>query len=190
VEIVLHDPADVAGFARLVRPLLDADPMSHTVTLTVLDGLQRRGEAAAVLVSLHDGGALVGAALRSAGRPLLASAVPSEHAIALDAALADADPAAPGVVGPTAPVEAFAAAHTARTGDERHVTIATRLFRLGVLTPPTDVRGTARRAGSADVALLADWRVTFGEEEHLPWADPQTPVELVGATIATGTPPR
>jgi hypothetical protein len=97
VEIVLHDPADVTGFARLVRPLLDADPMSHTVTITVLDGLVRRGEPAAVLLSLHEGAGLVGAALRTPGGPLLVSAA---HATAVDAALATADPLLPGVAGP------------------------------------------------------------------------------------------
>lgn len=186
MEIVLHDPADVAGFAGLVRPLLASDPLSHTVTLTVLDGLVRQGEPAEVLLSLHEGHELIGAALRTPGRPLQASAVPVDHAAAVDAALATADPALPGVTGPTGPAEAFAAAHTSRTGAERHVDRALRLFTLGVLAPPTDVPGAARRAGPADAELLADWRVAFGVEEGMPWVEPRTPAEVVTAGIDSG----
>ncbi len=187
MEIVLHDPADAAGFARLVRPLLDADPLTHTVALTVLDGLVRRGEPAEALLSLHEGDELVGAALRTPGRPLHVSAVPVGHAAAVDAALATVDPTLPGVAGPTGPAEAFAAAHASRTGDERHVDLALRLFTLGVLTPPADVPGAARRAGSADVDLVAAWRVAFGVEEGMPWVEPLTPAEAVAAAIATGS---
>jgi GNAT superfamily N-acetyltransferase len=186
VEIVLHDPADVTGFARLVRPLLDADPMSHTVTITVLDGLVRRGEPAEVLLSLHEGAGLVGAALRTPGGPLLVSAVPVAHATAVDAALATADPLLPGVAGPTGPAEALAAAHIARTGDGRRLRIALRLFTLGQLTPPVGVRGVARRAGPADVELLAAWRVAFEVEEDSPRTQPGTSVEIVAAAIGTG----
>jgi len=43
VEIVLHSPtaAAVEEFARLVRPLLGADPVRHTAPLTLLDSFLR-----------------------------------------------------------------------------------------------------------------------------------------------------
>lgn len=67
-------------FAALVRPLLDADPLRHTITLTVLDELCRGGEAAATLATVHDGGAVVGALLRP--RPARAGVCGATHAVA------------------------------------------------------------------------------------------------------------
>jgi hypothetical protein len=68
VEIRLHD--DPAGFAALARPLLHADPVRHTLALTCLERVLCEGERAPSLVSVHDGGAPVGVALRCPGRPL------------------------------------------------------------------------------------------------------------------------
>lgn len=188
MEIVLHDPAagSVGGFARLVRPLLDADPVRNTVALTVLDGLVRRGERAEVLLSLHDGGRLAGAALRTTGRPLLAAAVPSRDVVAVDAALGAADPDLPGVAAPSGTAEAFAAAYVARTGRGVRVDLAMRLFALGVLAPPTGVPGTARLAGPDDATLLGGWLAAFLQEENLPWPEDATPAESVAASIAGG----
>ena len=49
MEIVLHrlDAAGIDGFARLVRPVLHADPVRHTVALSVLEGLCAGDTAAA-----------------------------------------------------------------------------------------------------------------------------------------------
>src|SRR5690242_43482 len=90
MEIVLHD--DVGPFAAAAGPLLEADPLRHTVELTVLDAMHRGGEPHAVLLTVHEHGEVTGAALRSPGRETLVSAVPPGLAPAVERVLAEADP--------------------------------------------------------------------------------------------------
>lgn len=173
VEIVLHD--DVDEFARLARPLLDADPLRHTITLTVLDGMCRAGEPAAALLTAHDvGGAVLAALLRSPGWPALVSGVPPALAAPVEAALADVDPDLPGASGPVVEAEAFAAAHCRRTGAQVHVDMRMRLHALDELLPPVDVPGAARPATADDLDLLGEWLGAFTEEamHGVPDADP------------------
>jgi GNAT superfamily N-acetyltransferase len=185
VKIVLHD--DVAGFARLARPLLDADSLRHTLALGVLDAMVRGGERAAVLLTVDEAGEVTGAALRSPGRPTLVSAVPPRLAPAVERALASADPAASGVSGPVAEAEAFAAARVARTGCRAEQARRLRLFSLDVLVPPTGVPGTARRAGDGDVALLGRWRRAFSADTgDGGWSGPDEPEEHVARSLRLG----
>jgi GNAT superfamily N-acetyltransferase len=162
VEIVLHD--DAAAFAAAAGPLLEADPLRHTMALTVLDGMHRGGEPSAVLLTVHEAGEVTGAALRSPGRPTLVSAVPPRLAPAVERVLAEADPAADGASGPVTEAEAFGAARAARTGCRAEPVMRMRLFALEVLTPPCAVPGRVRRAEAADVPLLGTWRRAFGTE--------------------------
>ncbi|GAA5138336.1 GNAT family N-acetyltransferase [Pseudonocardia adelaidensis] len=165
MEIVLH--RDAGAFAAAAGPLLQADPLRHTVALSVLDAMCRGGEPSAVLLTVHEGGEVTGAALRSPGRPALVSAVPPRLAPAVDRALAQADPAVDGVSAPVAEAEAFAAARVARTGCRAEPAMRMRLFVLDALVPPDGVPGRARRADARDVPLLGVWRRAFGvEAEH------------------------
>jgi predicted GNAT family acetyltransferase len=154
---------DIAVFAELAAPLLHADPLRHTGMLTVLDGSARADPVwrVATMITLHEGGLVRGAVLRTEARPLLASALPPAAAGAVAEVLAEHDPGIPGVVGPREPVEAFAAAWTPRVGVRAREDMAMRLFVLDGLLPPTGVPGAARLAGTADVDLLALWRQDF-----------------------------
>ncbi|MFC4950632.1 GNAT family N-acetyltransferase [Pseudonocardia sp. GCM10023141] len=161
MEIVAHD--DTAAFAQLVMPLLAADPLRHTVTITVLDGHLGTGDEMAVRLTLQDAGGVVGAVLRSPGRAAMGSAVPVEHAETVVAALAEIDPELPGVSGPVAEAEAIAAAYAAR-GGATDVAMRQRLFALDTLVPPAGVPGAARVADAADLDVLGGWRHAFAEE--------------------------
>lgn len=185
MDIVLH--AGVGDFARLARPLLDADPLRHTVLLTVLDGLVAAGEPAAAMLTVQDGGDVVGAALRVRGHPVLVSAIPPHHAAAVEAALADVDPALLGGIGPTPETEAFAAAHRARTGAAARVVMRMRLFALGTLVAPAGVPGSVRRATEEDLDLLAVWRRAFVAEALLGPADHGDPRESAARSLRLGS---
>ncbi len=152
----------------------------------MLDGIHRAGHEAAALLTLHEAGKVVGAALRTPGRPVLVSAVPARHAAAAEEALAIADPELTGATGPIAELEAFAAARAARTGDRTETTMRTRLFELDTLTPPTGVPGAARRGDENDADLLAAWRLAFVEEDHGGWHDPLSPLETVLSGLRLG----
>ncbi len=162
MEIVLHD--DPGAFATAAGPLLEADPLRHTMALTVLDGMRRGGEPSAVLLTVHEAGEVTGAALRSPGRPTLVSGVPARQAAVVERALADADPDGDTAHGPVAEAEAFAAARAARTGCRTVPERRMRLFALDVLAPPRGVPGRARLAEEGDVPLLATWRRAFAAE--------------------------
>jgi GNAT superfamily N-acetyltransferase len=162
MEIALHD--DAGDFAAAAGPLLQADPLRHTMALTALDGMHRGSEPSAVLLTVREAGEVTGAALRSPGRATLVSAVPARHASAVERALAEADPIADGAHGPVAEAEAFATARVARTGCRVEPSMRTRLFALDVLAPPRGVPGRARRADEGDIPLLGEWRRAFGAE--------------------------
>jgi predicted GNAT family acetyltransferase len=185
MEIVLHD--DVETFARLARPLLAADPVRHTVELTVLDGLCRGAGRAAALLTVHESGEVAGAALQTPGRPVLVSAVLAAHAAAVEEALGAAGPALLGAAGPITEAEAFAAAHATRTGARAHTEQRTRLFVLDELVAPVGVPGGPRRADERDVDLLARWRRAFAEDDRGAWTSPETPRELVLGSLRLGT---
>lgn len=159
MRVTLHE--SVAAFAAAAGPLYAADPARHTIALTVLDRLRTRGDRAALLLTVARDGETVGALLQERGRPATASALPPALATAAERAV-DAD--LPAVNGPVAEVEAFAAAHTARTGLRSEVAMRMRLFRLVALVPPSAVPGCARLAGPGDVGLVTEWQTAFTAE--------------------------
>ncbi|GAA0937517.1 GNAT family N-acetyltransferase [Pseudonocardia zijingensis] len=180
----MHD--DPGSFAAAAGPLLQADPLSHTVALSVLDAMCRGGEPSAVLLTVHEVGEVTGAVLRSPGRPALVSAVPARLAPAVDRALAQVDPAVDGVSAPVAEAEAFAAARVARTGCRAEPAMRMRLFTLGTLVPPEGVPGRARRADAGDVALLGKWRHAFGVEAEHDQGHAGDAEELVARSLRMG----
>ena len=186
MEVVVH--TDVGEYARLARPLLDADPVRHTIALTVLDALCHGAHEPALLLTVHDAGAAVGAVLRCAGWPLILSALPPGLADAVDAAVAAADPDVEAANGPVAEVEAFAAAHTARTGRPWRVAMHERLFRLTTLAPPVGIAGAARPAEERDLDLLADWTVAFVREAASALRPPSDPYPELRSSVARGGP--
>jgi GNAT superfamily N-acetyltransferase len=178
---------DVAGFAELARPLLAADPVRHTVLLTVLDGIVRGGAPVELMVVARDSGRAAGVALRSPGRLLLVSAMPAAFAPAVAALVSRVDPVAAGVAGPVPEAEVFARAIADRTGAAVRVGTRSRLFVLGALVEPAGVPGRARPAGEADVELLAGWRRGFAAEAHGGSTDPESAEEQLRRSLRLGS---
>lgn len=184
MEIRLHD--DVERFAELAGPLLAADSVRHTLALTVLDGLRRGHGEAALLLTAHRREAVAGAALRTRGWPVIASALPPALAVAADRAAAAVDPEPPGVNGPVDEVRAYAAAVVARTGATQRTAMAQRLFRLLTLTPPAGVAGCARTAHAGDFELLVGWTAAFQQEAVPELHPPADPRPMVKAALDRG----
>ena len=173
--------ADVRSYALRVRALLAADPVSHTLALTVLDdGLAGRGLERPVppfgWFELAAGGAVVGAVSGLPSGELLLAEVPASTVPPLVRALRAATVSVPGVVGEPAAVDEFARLWT-RTADRsvrpvgeggggpgrRDVVpgVHWRLYRLAELRAPALAVGSARRAGPADEVLVANWYAAF-----------------------------
>lgn len=164
MDVVRHP--DAHAFAAAAGDFLAADPVRHTVPLSVLDGIVRGGQPAALLLTGHVDGRVVAAALRSPGHPLILAAVPAAYA----ADLARAVPEVDAVNGPVDTVTAF-------VGNDVHIGRRTRLFALDRLVPPTGVRGRARPAGADDLDVLGRWREAFGLDIDDRFADPRAHAE-------------
>jgi len=118
-----------------------------------------------IMGTLHDNGELVGVALRTPPWPVIVSGLPTDPEL-LESFLTqwlEADPEMPGVSGPVENAYAVADVWTKRTGGTTNVTLASRLFRLGELAPPTTT-GQAREATVDDTDLLVTWRRDFAIE--------------------------
>jgi GNAT superfamily N-acetyltransferase len=182
MEIVRHP--DAAAFACAARPLYDTDPLRHTVALTVLDALVRTGERPALALTVHEGGEVAGAVLRTEGRPLQVSGLPQRLAPAVADALSGED-----VIGAAGPVElaqAFASAWAGRHPVDVRTGTRLRLFSLDALVPPSGVPGAARQAGADDIDRLAAWRTAFEVEENDTRGGPGSPREAVERNLAAG----
>lgn len=197
MHIRLHD--DLSAFAQLTRPLLDADPVRHTLAVSVLAAWRRGGtlNEPAVLLTVHgeagsgapdatfDVGELRGAVLRVDQWPLIVSALPAPLAPAVAQALHGHDQP-PGVHGPQDSAEAFATQWARLTGVETKLGMAQRLFALGELRPPRGVPGAARVAGQQDLDLLIQWRQDFADEALHGWPAPRDPRQALSRQIAAG----
>jgi GNAT superfamily N-acetyltransferase len=159
--------SDAAGFWEVAGPLLLADPVGNTVVLSLtqralLGLLPSSGPP--VLVTVHDGPDLIGAALRNPPHPVVLGAVPPHAMPVLVDHLRTYDAELSGATGSRAAVEAFAAAWTDRTGHKQVLIMNERLYRLGELTPPTGVLGDPVEGSGDDVDLLVGWRAAFAAE--------------------------
>jgi hypothetical protein len=168
-----HSTDSVETFHLTAGDFLRSRPVEHTVPLTLVDTLRKRGLGAygpgAPIFGWwqDDSGAVGGAFLQTPPRPLMVTSGPAMAELA--ALLADRP--LPGVNALAADATAFATAwqrHTdARLGPGRQF----RLFRLDALTPPSPYpAGKPRVAGPEDrellVALLAAFHAEIGEDGH------------------------
>lgn len=161
MDVRLHD--DPGEFRAAVGSLYSVDPVRHTLAITVMARFLDDPHISPVMLTVHEDGALRGAALRTPPWPLVISGVPTDIAAPVVAALADVDPEMPGVNGPRELAEAFAEAWAAHTGAHLDEAMAGRLYELDELRPPT-VPGRVRAATVADLPLLVRWRQAFQTE--------------------------
>jgi predicted GNAT family acetyltransferase len=172
---------DTAEFRDVAWPFLAADPVKHTVILTAT----ARRQPSTLLITFHDKGNLVGAAMRTAAYPMVVTAVPPHAAEFAAETIRDLMPDLPAISGTEEEARAFVEAWTALTGRSATRTMTTRLFELGELRPP-QVEGTAREATENDLPLIAKW---FGEflAEALPPPASHAPADtLAKATLEPG----
>lgn len=179
MDAVVHP--DLASFDAVAHDRLAADPVRNTVALTSLDRIRRLpAEHQPTLVTFHDGGEVIGSLVRTPPWPFQAADLPLEAVDLAVRTINEIDPDAPGVTGPRDRSEAFATA----TGKGYTESLATRLYRLGTLAPPT-VPGTGRMATEDDVELLGAWRKAF-TGEAVPEAPDENTTEVVRGSLRLG----
>jgi len=165
--VAWHFADDVAAYARHATDLLAGDPARNTVALTVLEAVRagRRWSPEPVLFGWSEsGGHVSGAVCMTPPYELLLAAVEVSDVVPLVDALLAQDVTIPGVNGETSVATAFSAAWSRRRGVRSVISRHERLYRLGVLVPPTGVVGRARVAVTADTAVAVDWSTRFQVE--------------------------
>jgi predicted GNAT family acetyltransferase len=197
---------DVATYGAAAGDLLSSAPERHSVLLSVLATLRRRGptafgQAAPLLGWWSDGSAVTAAVLQTPPYPLLTTGLDGRSAAELAAALADRVTVLPGINGAEQDAAAFALAWQDVTGQQGQADQRQRLYRLGTLIPPNPAPdGVARLATSDDAAIARLWYAAFaaeaGQEDAPPgmiedrlavgqlllWMAPGGPASMAGMT--------
>ncbi|WP_333741256.1 GNAT family N-acetyltransferase [Streptomyces sp. IBSBF 2806] len=168
-----HLTHDLDAFLDRAGEFLASRPALHTVPLTVVDSLRRRGTHVygeedpvfGVLDGAGSGGGVRGAFFRTPPHGIYLTSLTEEEADALAATLAAAGHRFPGVSADRDTAAAFARAWQRRTGSESRVTVRQRLYRLAELTPPEPApAGRARVAAAVDRDLLVRWYGEFSAQ--------------------------
>ncbi len=171
-------------FAAMAGGLLRADPVRHTVPLTLLATLRAAGPSAfgddPERYGWHasDGGGVDGAFLQTPPFPVLVPVLPSGSAPDLIRLLAE-DGGLPDAANVSSDDEAaFSAACAEATGGGATVAQRQRLHRLDRLMAPDPAPpGAARVAGPVDRELLIEWSVAFDLEAHTQARDNERTVD-------------
>ncbi len=155
-------------FERAATEHLHADPVRHTVPLSVLANLRHAGlsryGADPPVFGWHQraDGTVDGAVLQTPPFPLLVASLPAGSASEL-IGLLTAERGLPSAVNIARHDEAgFVAEWAGMTGGTGTERTRSRLYRLGDLTPPEpEPPGAARLGNEADLDLLVDWHEAF-----------------------------
>jgi GNAT superfamily N-acetyltransferase len=163
---------DPAEFLAAAEPLLLADEARHNLMLGIAGTLRDHPgtyeEYRLWLVA--DGGDVTGAALQTPPFNLVLAQPAVEGALPeLAEAIHREGVELPGVTAAIPEVDSFADAWEALARVGRRLTMASRIYRVTEVKPPTAVPGEPRPATEADRTLLADWLTAFRAES---FADP------------------
>ncbi len=168
----LKDPGE---FADTIASFLAGDPFTTSVLGTTLS-LVISGEIVLDgdnlwIAAFGEDGALAGAAMQTPPFNVFMPRLPGGVSSAVAAALAEMRRRIPGVNGETGSVREFLAAWRELTGEDSVLKRAQRMYRLGQLSPPANVPGSARLAAAGDIDLVHEWSVAFAAEAgatHMP----------------------
>ncbi|HET7018311.1 MAG TPA: GNAT family N-acetyltransferase [Streptosporangiaceae bacterium] len=164
---------DVEAYARAVSELFGADPVRHSVLMTVLASLVKHGpnvygDDPPILAwwSPDASGPAQAAVLRTPPHPMHLSNLPESAVAPLVTALLAAGVAEIGSVIAAEPdATVFAAAWSAATGEQFSVQKRQRLYRLDGLIPlDPGPAGWARIAAAADERVVRQWDAEFAAE--------------------------
>ena len=168
-------PMDVIRYASVedylagAGPFLEAREAEHNLIFGIASQIQADPTQfeTPYLAAAVDGGRVLGAVLRTPPWRIVLSCFDGDATAVADAFAGDLDGMVlPGMVGPPASTDTFAAAWSARTGARTRLTRHERSFRLRHVIPPRAAPGHMLRAQSEHRAILAAWSQAFEEEAH------------------------
>jgi predicted GNAT family acetyltransferase len=118
-------------------------------------------------LTVHDGGAIVGAALMTPPRRLLITRMPEQAIAGLVEFLLAGETAVPGVLGPNDCARVFAENWRANTGITARVKMSERIYTCTAVIPRVPSPGYLRTATREDESLLVKWAGEFCREAHI-----------------------
>lgn len=181
MQVRRHDDAE--SFLALAGPLYARDPILHTVELTALSA----GVADdALLLTVHEGDDVVGAAMQTPPYPLLVNGLPIETVDSTVAFMADTHPTLCGVRGLRERAQRFCAGWQSTLTVGSRVNVEEMLYRLGTLTHPVGVPGTHRLATESDHPLLVERVEDFFVEAFEDVRDEAAGARYVTDAVAAG----
>jgi predicted GNAT family acetyltransferase len=177
----------ISGVSNVTRPTIDAsaqqwpdvhrflDAASDFLTAREADHCLMLGLASTIanhpeiyrepqFWTVHDGGRVVGAALRTPPQHVVVSHVDEPRGLTALAEAVLAGDELPGVLGPTAAAGGFASLWSARTGRAAERAMQERVFRLDRVIAPHAAPGRCRDAEERDRSRLAAWIDAFAAE--------------------------
>jgi len=166
MDLDFHE--DPAAFLDVAGEHLSEDPVLGTVVATVtrraLDGDLARGTGPRWWLTVHDGGRVVGVAMRTAPvppYPIYVMPMPDAAALALARALHERDEPLLGING-ALPAAELVGAETARlVGGEVAVAERMRLHTVTTVVPARAAPGRLQTATSVDLELALRWYLAF-----------------------------
>ncbi len=166
---VTHDNAD---FADHVQGFLADRPIEHNVLATVVDTPEATDRSDAPLfawVEACASGKILGVALRTPPRPVLASGMSAEVADALMPKLLEIDPGLPGVTGPQPAAAHLAEAWRRCTGGTITPGMSQGIYWLAQVQDDSRCPGGSARVGNrSDRDVLIEWTSAFCREAGVP----------------------
>jgi GNAT superfamily N-acetyltransferase len=190
--------SDPVAFEQTVFPFLQQDPVLHTIIMSAVheraNGTARAEDEPSYFVSVHDGpeGAVAGAVMRTPGRLVYLGALRPEYAEAVADAYLGVLLGLAGVAGDRAAAERFAARWCAQRGGAATEARATRLHKLGTLTPLAADRGSPRPMRANEIDLVSTWgKDGFAQElgsGYREWAEQQLRQQTMWIWEADGEP--
>lgn len=180
-EVKVFVTRDATEFAERTAGFLVRRPVEHNVLATVLAGLEPGGCTDRLVfawVASGASGKVLGAALRTQPRRLLASTMVAEVAERLMPALLDTDPELPGINGPQPAASYLAEAWRRCSGGTVEAGMSQAIYWLSRVNEPARLpAGDARPAGLTDRNLIVEWARAFSRDAGLPEADAGLAVE-------------
>jgi GNAT superfamily N-acetyltransferase len=157
---------DPEAFAARVSGFLLADPVLHTLPLSVLESIRAGRYPEWVLTRVESGaGEVLAVGVRTPPYNQIVAATDREALRTLAEGIAARGTPLPGTIGLVPWVQDFAGHWAAiTTGCRVEEDKAERLFRLDELMPPQPAPGKPRPATAADADLLTEWTVAFCAE--------------------------
>jgi GNAT superfamily N-acetyltransferase len=170
MSTTVRSTGDPVEFKAAVFPFLEKDPVLNSVLLSSvqgrIEGIMADPEPP-VYLSLHEGGAVVGAVVWTALRGIVMGVLDEDLVPPLVNALADLIPAAASVEGTATAAPLFAELFAARAGKSFRQVRGTRLHQL-VSFVDQQAAGTARLATRADLEVAAKlaygYNVALGQD--------------------------